>query len=208
MNTTTQNASSILSEYNIYLLIDKSGSMAMPNKESDQKGRTRWQAVQETAVQIAYEADKIDTDGLDVILFGGSSIQEFKGVHAADVKKIFDTNNPSGTTPLTQALLKLFSMAAADGGKKDLAIVFTDGVPDEPATVKKAIIDRANRSETDDEITLLFIQVGDDQSARSYLKSLDDELKGAKFDIVDAKTQDEAEQFSSIPELILAAIND
>ena len=52
------------------------------------------------------------------------------------------------------------------------------------------------------------MQVGDNAAAAAFLKKLDDELVGAKFDIVDAKTMEEAEAFPSTAELIYAAIND
>ena len=47
-----------------------------------------------------------------------------------------------------------------------------------------------------------------DIGAANYLRKLDDDLTGAKFDIVDAKTMAEAEKFPSTAELIVAAIND
>ncbi len=92
--------------------------------------------------------------------------------------------------------------------KKDFVIVFTDGVPDDQAAAAKVIKDASNKQDTDDALTFLFVQVGDDSGAAAYLRGLDDNLKGAKFDIVDCKTMEEAEQFASTAELIIAAIND
>ena len=54
---------------------------------------------------------------------------------------------------------------------------------------------------------ILFVQVGDDASATRFLQGLDDNLKGAKFDIVDAKTVAEVDAFASTAELLLAAID-
>jgi len=54
---------------------------------------------------------------------------------------------------------------------------------------------------------VLFVQVGYDAAASAYLRELDDNLKGAKFDIVDTKTMDEAEAFATTADLVVAAIN-
>ena len=67
-------------------------------------------------------------------------------------------------------------------------------------------IQQANSQANDDDCTVLFVQVGDDAAATRFLQSLDDDLAGAKFDIVDAKTVTEADAFNSTAELIVAAI--
>lgn len=45
----------------------------------------------------------------------------------------------------------------------------------------------------DEELSVSFIQIGNDHGAKKFLRSLDDDLrgKGAKFDIVDTVTSDE-----------------
>jgi hypothetical protein len=104
---------------------------------------------------------------------------------------------------LTEAL-KL----AGKSAKKDFILVFTDGVPDDAVAAANVIKRQANSQTADDDCTILFVQVGDDREATAYLRSLDDDLKGAKFDIVDAKTMVEADAFASTAELVVAAIND
>lgn len=97
---------------------------------------------------------------------------------------------------------------AGKSDKKDLVIVFTDGVPDDQAGAADVIRKQANSQATDDACTVLFVQVGKDAAATKYLRSLDDGLTGAKFDIVDAKTIDEVEAFPSVADLLVAAIAD
>ena len=206
MTETTSNAATLakLSEYDFILVVDKSGSMG----ETDMPGnKSRWAYMQETAVAFARDISQIDSDGIGLVLFSGASIISQDGVGADKVKELFAANRPSGSTPLAEALEAALKLAGKSD-KKDFIVVFTDGVPDDKDTAAKVIINQANSQETDDACTILFVQVGRDAGAAAYLKSLDDDLKGAKFDIVDAKTLDEAEQFSSTAELILAAIND
>ena len=152
------------------------------------------------------DVQQIDQDGLGLVLFG-AKVESFDGVTADKAREIFATHNPRGSTPLAEALDAAFALAGKSD-KKDMIIVFTDGVPDDKAAAAQRIIAQANSQATDDACTVLFIQVGDDAAATAYLKSLDDDLSGAKFDIVDAKTVAEADAFATTAELVMAAIED
>lgn len=201
MNTATE---AKLSEYDFIVCVDASGSMS----ETDMPGgKSRWEYMQETALSFVRDVEKFDSDGIDVVTFGGSNIESHQGVTADKVKGVFASRSPRGSTPLAQALTAAFA-AAGKSSKKDFILVFTDGVPDDGAAAAEVIKKQANSQETDDACTVLFIQVGRDSSATAYLRKLDDSLTGAKFDIVDAKTMDEAEKFATTAELIIAAIND
>jgi len=190
-----------LSEYDFIAVIDTSGSMS-----TEEKGRTRFAAMQESVSVFIRDIEKFDSDGIDVVQLGGS-VRSWSGVTSAKVDEIFSSVRPMGSTPLAEALTEAFKLAGKSD-KKDFVIVFTDGVPDDKAAAAKVIVQQSNKQANDDDLTVLFVQVGSDASAAAYLKSLDDDLKGAKFDIVDAKTLAEAEQFATTGELILAAIND
>lgn len=193
-----------LSEYDFVAVIDASGSMS----ETDAPGgRSRWDYMQETALSFVRDVEKFDSDGIDVITFSGAGIATHVGVTSATVKDVFTARSPRGSTPLAEALAEAVKVAGKSD-KKDFIIVFTDGVPDDKAAAAKVIIDASHKQETDDSLTFLFIQVGNDASAAAYLKSLDDDLTAAKFDIVDSKTLAEAEKFATTAELILAAIDD
>lgn len=194
-----------LSEYDFVVVIDKSGSMSEPVKAGAE--RSRWEAVQESAMQFTRDVGKLDADGIDVVMFSGAGITSHTGVTADTVKAIFADNSPRGGTPLAEALTEALKLAGKSD-KKDFIVVFTDGVPDDKAAAAKVIIEASNKQETDDALTILFIQVGDDAAATNYLRQLDDELTGAKFDIVDAKTVAEADAFPSTAALIVAAIDD
>lgn len=193
-----------LSEYDFIVAIDASGSMG----ETDMPGgKSRWDAMQETAVAFSRDLEKLDSDGMGVVMFSGTNVASFDGVTTDKVKEIFAGRSPRGSTPLAEALTAALALAGKSD-KKDFILVFTDGVPDDQAAAAKVIIDASQQQETDDALTILFVQVGKDAAAAAYLRNLDDNLTGAKFDIVDAKTFEEAEQFASTAELIIAAIND
>lgn len=193
-----------LSEYDFIIAIDKSGSMG----ETDMPGgRSRWDAVQESAVQFCREVSKFDSDGLGLVLFSGTGIVSEDGVGVDRIKQVFAANRPSGSTPLAEALQAALKLAGKSA-KKDFIMVFTDGVPDNQDAAAKVIVQQTQTQETDDACTILFIQVGRDPQATAYLKRLDDNLTGAKYDIVDAKTIEEAEKFPTVAELVIHAISD
>lgn len=191
------------SEYDFIVAIDTSGSMGEPVKAGS--SITRWEAVQESALTIIRDVEKLDQDGIGLVLFGGPNIRAFDGVTSDKVRDVFASSSPRGSTPLAEALTAALALAGKSD-KKDLIVVFTDGVPDDRQAAARVITQAANAQETDDALTILFVQVGDDRSATAYLKSLDDDLRGAKFDIVDAKTVPEVDAFSSTIDLIAAAI--
>lgn len=205
MNAPIESIAAKLSEYDFVVVIDKSGSMAEPVKAGS--NRSRWEAVQESAMTFARDVGKLDADGIDVVMFSGNGVQSYTGVTADKVKEIFTQHSPRSSTPLAEALTEALKLAGKSD-KKDFIVVFTDGVPDDEAAAARVIVEAANKQETDDALTILFIQVGDDASASAYLSKLDNSLAGAKFDIVDAKTVAEADAFATTAELVLAAIND
>lgn len=192
-----------LTEYDFVIVVDASGSMGT----EDVKGRSRWASMQESVEVLARDIEKLDSDGFDLVIFGGANVSVHTGVTSATLSDAFATRRPNGSTPLAEALTEALKLAGKSD-KKDFVLVITDGVPDDQAAAAKVIRDASNKLESDDELTFLFVQIGSDAGATRYLKALDDDLKGCKFDIVDAKTMDEVEQFASTTDLIIAAIND
>jgi Mg-chelatase subunit ChlD len=194
----------LLSEYDFVVVVDASGSMGTADMAG---GKSRWTAMQETVGALVREIQELDSDGIDLVVFGGSNVSVESGVTTASLDNAFAARRPMGGTPLAEALTAALKLAGKSD-KKDFILVITDGVPDDKAAAAKVIVDASNRLESDDELTFLFVQIGNDASAAAYLKSLDDDLTGAKFDIVDAKTMAEVEQYPSVVDLIVAAIND
>lgn len=204
MNTALE---SKLSEYNFWVALDTSGSMDEPERSNKPEGRTRWQAIQETLGTFVRDIIKIDTDGIGLVTFGNGKAVPYNNVTPDNFSKIFKTS-PRGSTPMALGLSSLVEIAkASGGGKKNFFTIFTDGVPDDKEAVEAVIRKVADAQQTDDENTFLFIQVGDNVDAAAYLKKLDDNL-GTKFDIVDTKTQEEADAFATTAELIAHAITD
>ncbi len=193
-----------LSEYDFIVVVDASGSMSTEDMKG---GKSRWDYMQETVGAFARDVSKLDSDGIGLVVFGGNNIQSFDGVTPASIDDVFRSRSPRGGTPLAEALTEALKLAGKSD-KKDFILVITDGVPDDKEAAANVIREASHKQETDDALTILFVQVGHDADAGRYLQSLDDDLKGCKFDIVDAKTIDQAEQFPTTADMIIAAIND
>lgn len=194
-----------LSEYDFILVIDASGSMGETDTPN---GATRWQYMQESLTTFARDVIKLDSNGIGVVTFGGASIHTFPEVCSTDhLRQIFESREPRGGTPLASALESALLMAGTSD-KKDFIVVFTDGVPDDRVAAAHVLREASQCVTKDDELTILFVQVGRDQAATSYLNSLDNDLKGAPFDIVDTRTIEEADKYPNTTALILAAIAD
>ncbi len=194
----------ILTEHDFIVVVDASGSM---ETEDMSGGRSRWAAMQESVVQMVRDVTKLDADGIGLVVFSGTSVDSFDNVDVNKLTEVFSTRKPRSSTPLAEALTAALKLAGKSD-KKDFIIVFTDGVPDNEAAAAKVIREAANKQETDDALTILFVQVGYDTGAAKYLEKLDEQLTGCKFDIVDTKTMAQAEKFDSVAELIAAAIAD
>ena len=200
MTNTTNNLAN-LANFDFQILIDTSGSMG--SNDAGKVG-TRLQRAKESVIGLVGELSQIDEDGIDVIFFGGETVTHVPNVKSTtDVDAAFN-RRASGGTPTAEALTKALEVAGKSD-KPDFLVVFTDGEPNNREAVKTVIRNQANKQANDADLTILFIQVGDDPSAASFLAELDDGLN-AKLDIVDVKTQAEADAFPTLGALIDAAI--
>lgn len=191
-----------LSNHDFIVAIDFSGSMGSIDAGHS---KTRIQRAKESVIGLVSELSQVDADGIDLITFQGSEVIHTAGVKdTTGVEAVFN-RRASGGTPTAEALTKAFQVAGKSD-KPDFIVVITDGIPDNEDSLRNVIINQANSQDTDEELTVLFIQIGNDPDATKFLTDLDDNLKGAKFDIVDVKTQAEADAFPTLQALIEAAI--
>lgn len=193
------------------LVIDKSGSM----EERDCPGaKSRWESAQESTMAIATRCNEYDPDGITVVPFAGT-FKVYENTTPSKVKDIFNENSPMGGTVLAPVLNKIFSdyltqkKAGTAKANGVMCLVITDGQPSDEKEVAKAISDFTKKIDSREEFGLSFFQVGKDQHASNFLKSLDDDLvsHGAKFDIVDTKTMEEIETIG-LNDALIAALTD
>lgn len=192
------------------VIFDSSGSMSY---EDCAGGLSRWKAAEEGALALTRAVEKLDPDGLTLYFFA-TRFQRHENVTSQQIEQRFRERNVSGSTGLAEVLedaLGDFAKRKRKGELKangEMIIVVTDGEPNDRKAVEKVLITASKGLDRDEELAVLFLQIGRDNAARNYLRSLDDDLvgKGAKFDIVDVTTFDEAEELS-ITELLLKALD-
>jgi uncharacterized protein with von Willebrand factor type A (vWA) domain len=191
------------------LVIDKSGSMEtgdVPNFPS------RWAAIEEMTKAIAAKLHRYDPDGITVCPFA-TSFKRYDNVTPETVDKIFQENDPGGSTAMHTVLqdcVNKFKERKKAGQLKDgeTIVVVTDGAPDDPKAVARVIVEATKVVDDKNQLKFVFFQIGRDSGAKAFLKSLDDDLgpQGAKFDIVSAKTFDELEN-TTVKEAIAAEMD-
>lgn len=178
------------------LLVDRSGSMGDAAVTGQRK--SRWEAAKEGAVAVARKINELDPDGITVYTFA-NHFKRQDNVGPDAVAQLFASQEPNGGTnlagTLSDAIENYFgrkkSGKAQPNGESFLVV--TDGCPDDEEAVVKVITKAAARIDSAKEMSITFIQVGQDAHARDYLKRLDDDLEseGAKYDIVDVITMDD-----------------
>lgn len=182
--------------------VDVSGSMANTDCPN---GLSRIEYLKEKTIQFAVEASKWDEDGIDILSFG-HNITPYLGVTAAKASEIISKFKANEGMTDTASLIKAAYKLHKDG-KKEQTVLFvaTDGAPSDQEAVKKAIIDITLDVADEREFCISFLTVGKiDDALKSFLTALDDDLKGAKYDIVDVKTLEEIDFMSAF----MGALND
>jgi len=158
------------------VIMDMSGSMA----------GSRWEQAKAATMKIAPFACQADPDGITLYLFNSKFIRFNNLRDGNQVASIFMQHKPSSTTNLAGVLQAAFGEHFA-GNKPTTILVVTDGAPDSQSAVIKEIVTAANRIPSDDNLSITFIQIGNDAGATTFLNFLDNNLgsQGARFDIVD-----------------------
>lgn len=183
-------------ERDYILVIDRSGSMA----------GERWAQAEQAVGMLARGICEFDPDGVTVILFS-NIIMKFEHVSdATQVQEMFRANPPQGSTKLAEALDVAFREHFSGQRGETTILVVTDGCPDDKLAAQRTIEQAANSIAYDHELSVSFIQIGEDKVATTYLKKLDDELE-TRFDIVDAVTAAELVEISFV-DLIKKSILD
>jgi len=197
-----------LSAREIFILVDRSGSMNAPDDNPSgglSHNWTRWDSARTAAESISELAIALDADNtIDIMLWDGDKYGRLNHRYetmtdVGQIQQFFDQNRPQrGSTPLAEALEKVYNdrlRTLLQKSEPFTVVILTDGQPNNPNSVKtffKKII-QENNLEARGRETLAafsFVRMGDDQAAASYLQQLDDNLIQdiqVNVDIVDTK---------------------
>ncbi|MFN3927180.1 MAG: VWA domain-containing protein [Pseudanabaenaceae cyanobacterium] len=191
---------------NYTIILDKSGSMATKDQPG---GKSRWQAVKESTLALAAKCEELDPDGITVYTFA-NRFKRYDHVTAKKVEQIFQEHEPMGGTNLTAVLQDAINRHFSQPDPQpETILIVTDGEPDDRKSVFQTLIQATQRIQTNEELGISFIQIGNDREATEFLKALDEQLEkvGAKFDIVDTVTIEDMENMT-LQEVLMSAIFD
>jgi Mg-chelatase subunit ChlD len=153
------------------------------------------------------EASKWDTDGVSVYAFG-VNVHKLPDVLEADLDAAIDTvkNKPyEGATMTHKLISEAFKEHKERKNEQTVLMVFTDGEPSDDTAVFKVIADITNQVADEREFNIAFITVGNrTPGLQAFLSKLDDNLPGAKYDIVDVKALEEVDFYKAFD----GALND
>ncbi|MGY3803487.1 VWA domain-containing protein [Pigmentibacter ruber] len=199
-----------LGQRNYVLVIDRSGSMS--DSVSSKILASKWDYVKESVSALAKKCYELDKNGIDIYLFN-RSFQKFLNITPDNINSIFSDYAPMGGTDFIPVLTEVFNQHFVHSELPTSIIVITDGEPSEGIQGQKAlanlIVNVSKKLESDNELGVSFIQVGNDKQATEFLKKLDDDLLsvGAKYDICDTKTFDDLENLP-LEKILLDIVND
>jgi hypothetical protein len=184
----------------VVLIVDKSRSMLITDcfptaneniNHQFYKPVSRWQWCREQTLQLAKKTKIALPNGLTIVLFAKNFIT-YNRADISSIETIFADNKPDGSTDAATALNSqmeaYFTRKSNLGGKtKPLLIaIISDGCPDDLASFCRVIVKATQHMTQPDEISITFLQVGNDSRAVYLLKQLKNGLldQNAKFNIV------------------------
>ena len=167
-----------LENYDTSFLVDDSTSM----------NGTRWTTASKVLEKIASIAEIYDEDGVDVRFFN-KRIQKSQreNLKSSQVMELFRKASPPRGGTLTADLLEgvlndYMREYKKDPDRKGLnLIVLTDGDPDPKQDVESVLVKYANLLRDAGaylfQVGVQFVQIGNDERAKKFLESFDDDLK-------------------------------
>lgn len=200
-NYALQNELLPLSSHDVVLLIDRSRSMltndcfpAFVNNNIAREFYTpmsRWQWCHEQTLQLTKKTERALPNGLTVVLFAKKYVT-YRDAKIDSVERIFADGEPDGGTDTAAALnsqIEAYFVRKSKFGehtKPVLIAIISDGCPDNPALFCQAIVEASQSMNQSGEISITFLQVGNDHRAIYLLKKLKNGLldQNAKFNIV------------------------
>lgn len=193
-----------------YLAADKDKSPdATPPTSDPDNPPTRWEKAVFAMNGIVAQISQIDPDGVDVVCFpgsggeGGTSYDITRNVKNTEgLEAMVTAQPPQGDCLMGQAIDAVLKEAFERGfdERPCSILVLTAGRPTDHEALSNSLAEAATKVSKDADLTITFVQVGDDEWASTYLKELDDNLTtthsetGEHIDIVDTIKDEEVQE--------------
>jgi Mg-chelatase subunit ChlD len=182
--------------------VDVSGSMSTADCPGNS---SRIEYLKEKVIQFAKEASQWDEDGIDILTFGHQVVgyNNVTAEKAEELIKSFKANEMQ--TQTAKLIAKAYEMHKNGKYEQTVLFVATDGEPADRQAVKNEIVRITKDVKDEREFNISFLTVGNiSPELRAFLNALDDDLKEAKYDIVDVKALEDVDFVSAFA----GALND
>lgn len=179
---------------NFLWFIDVSRSMAIADC-GPSEDTPRINHLKETVKSFISVASKYDTDGSDVFTFGAKVTPIGTGVTPEKAAALIDPLVANeGSTDTTAAIRAAYQRHKDGGYPQSVAFIATDGEPNDEDAVFREIARITLELKNEHEFALSILTVGKrSDGLAAFLTKLDDDVPGAKYDIVDVKALDEVD---------------
>ncbi|AFY70579.1 hypothetical protein Pse7367_2317 [Thalassoporum mexicanum PCC 7367] len=179
--------------------------------------RKQWQVAEKSILNLAAKCEKFDPDGLTIYI-ADRPFRKYSHEDSCTLAMLFQDDYSTARTDLVEALkdcLQDYFDRKAQGTAKangEMIVVILDHEPigkDCRKALVSTLVQTTHKVDRDDEIGVMFAQVGDNMIARGFLQALDDDLHlaGAKYDITDTKLLAELPQ-DKVTDFLLLALTD
>jgi hypothetical protein len=170
------------------VLVDASSSMRMIDGYvigQAESRQDRWDQAREALEILLPQVVKKNEDGISLYFFS-TGYQKFTHVKSAEVvTDKFRSTRPKGGTQLAEALKD--AVISDNRDRPETILVITDGAPENRKAVEQVLVDASEATEFDDDLRVVFVQVGTDAQASKWLNTLDERL-GCPAGVVNATT--------------------
>jgi hypothetical protein len=168
---------------------------------------TRWEKAVESTGGIVQSVARFDKDGVDVMCFPGRH-GGFNDIHrnvkgASGLEVLVNATPPQGQCMLGKAMEKMINEAFERGFDKrpTSMLVLTAGRPNDHEYLRSLLADTAKKLSKPSDLSITFVQVGNDVWAERYLASLVD----GQNDLVDCILDEDIKK--SLNEMKMESMN-
>jgi hypothetical protein len=174
----------------------------------------RWQSAEKVIVKIAQKCEELDPDGMTVYV-ATAPLLKYEHATSVVVAEILAAGYAADEidlfTTLSAAIADYFERKEDELTKPngEIIAVFLDGEPCDRGELVQLLVKTSRRMDRNEELGIVFAQVGDNMVARGFLQALDDDLHmaGARFDLVDSRVVADLED-ADVTQFLFGAIYD
>ena len=160
----------------------------------------RWLTAQASILELAQTCEDFNPEGVTLFLASQTAEQDCEFLRHERVQTpAFETLVAANTAPesiylakgLQAALDEYFQKKSTGNAQANgqIILILLDGEPKDRMAIANVIVQATHQIDSNEEIGIGFVQIGEDPIAQGFFEMLDDHLEeaGAKYDIVDAK---------------------